>query len=186
MLTIVTPPELEPLSLDEAKAHLRVFSDDDDEIIDSYISGVTKSLDGRDGLLGCCLITQTWKLVLPRFRDPLSIPLPPCQSIDAFTYMDSDGVSQTLSEGNYSVFGLGTVNGATLRPLYGQNWPSTRDVTNAVTITFTAGFGDAPDEIPQDIRTSIAMRVANLFDTGLTEETPTSSDLVYNYRRWPF
>jgi uncharacterized phiE125 gp8 family phage protein len=179
--------------LDEVKGHIRVDFDDEDARIADFIRAATERLDGRDGTLGCCLITQEWKFTLDRFSGEISIPLPPCQSIDAIAYVDPDGVTQTL--GGYQVFGLGTMEGARLRPIYGTSWPGTRDIPEAVSITFTAGFGDDPTDVPEPIRANIAMRVGHLFEhresvmigTGFIAETPDGADdFVRNFRTWSF
>lgn len=57
----VAPAET-PVTLTEAKAHLRVDFDDDDTLIASLVNAATDYLDGWDGILARCLVTQTWTL----------------------------------------------------------------------------------------------------------------------------
>ena len=68
-LQLVTPPTGEPVSLAEAKLHLRVDVDDDDALIGSIISAARQA---AETLTGRQLITSRWKLVLDAF---------PCQTI---------------------------------------------------------------------------------------------------------
>jgi uncharacterized phiE125 gp8 family phage protein len=159
------------------------------------ILAATQRLDGRDGSLGLCLITQSWTLTLDAFTAEIAIPLPPCQSIDAITYVDPDGATQTLDAGAYQVFGLGSADGAKVRPAHGTSWPAIRNQPDAVAITFTAGFGDNPGDIPEPIRTAIKMRVGHLYEnresvvigTGYNTETPDGpEDFVRNFRTWTF
>jgi hypothetical protein len=56
MLRLVTLPNKSVLTHDEAKAHLRV----DDTLITALIAAATARLDGRDGILGRCLRSETW------------------------------------------------------------------------------------------------------------------------------
>lgn len=187
-LILETAPDHDPVTLEEVKEHIHVDFNDEDARISDFIKTATQRLDGRDGLLGRCLITQTWKLTLDRFASEIAIPLPPCQSIDAITYVDPDGVTQTLAPTEYQAFALGTVEGAKLRPAYGRSWPTIRNVPEAVTITFTAGFptipaipavpggpGNPPDPapipeipavitVPEPIRTAIKLHVGHLFE----------------------
>ena len=64
-LILITAPGRYPVTLEETKAHLRVETDDDDAYLDSLIEMATACLDGASGLLGRCLVQQTWELQLP-------------------------------------------------------------------------------------------------------------------------
>lgn len=194
-LTLDTAPANDPVTLAEVKEHIRVDHSDEDDRIAEYILAATQRLDGRDGSLGACLITQTWTLTLDAFASEIAIPLPPCQSVDAITYVDPDGATQTLDAGAYQAFGLGSTDGAKVRPLYGTSWPSIRNQPDAVAITFTAGFGDDPGDIPEPIRTAIKMRVGHLYEhresviigSGFVTDTPDGAeDFVRNFRTWTF
>ncbi|HWY14429.1 MAG TPA: head-tail connector protein [Rhizomicrobium sp.] len=118
-LTLLTAGE-SPLSLDEVKAHLRVETDDDDDLIMALIDAARNYVDGRDGILGRALLTQQWRMQRERFSwypfpyaaapydytwlnrdwawDPWAwrrafsvyIPLPPLVSIDSVTYLGAD------------------------------------------------------------------------------------------------
>lgn len=194
-LILETAPVNDPVTLEEVKEHIHVDFDDEDARIADFIKAATQRLDGRDGSLGRCLVTQTWNLTLDRFASEVAIPLPPCQSIDAITYVDPDGVTQTLAPTEYQAFALGTVEGAKVRPAYGKSWPTIRTVPEAVTITFTAGFGDDPEDIPEPIRANIKMRVGHLFEhresvtmgSGYITETPDGAeDFVRDHKTWSF
>ncbi|ESR25253.1 hypothetical protein N177_1770 [Lutibaculum baratangense AMV1] len=185
----------DPVTLEEVKEHIHVDFNDEDARIADFIKAATQRLDGRDGSLGRCLVTQTWNLTLDRFASEIAIPLPPCQSIDAITYVDPDGITQTLAPTEYQAFALGTVEGAKVRPAYGKSWPTIRNVPEAVTITFTAGFGDDPEDIPEPIRAAIKMRVGHLFEhresvvigSGFITETPDGAeDFVRDHKTWSF
>ncbi|MCK9541372.1 MAG: head-tail connector protein [Novosphingobium sp.] len=195
MLTLDTAPATDPVTLAEVKAHIRVDHTDEDAAIADMILAATQRLDGRDGLLGLCLITQRWTLTLDAFASEIAIPLPPCQSIDAISYVDTDGVTRTLDAGAYQAFGLGSADGAKVRPAYGQRWPAIRNQPDAVAITFTAGFGDDPDDVPEPIRTAIKMRVGHLYEhresvtigSGFITDTPDGAeDFVRGFRTWTF
>lgn len=46
--------------LDDMKAHLRVLHDDEDLDIQALTDAATSWLDGWDGVLGRCIMPQTW------------------------------------------------------------------------------------------------------------------------------
>lgn len=57
----ITPPTAEIVSLDDAKAHLRVDHDHEDMLIQTYLDAATAWVDGFDGVLGRCVLEQTWR-----------------------------------------------------------------------------------------------------------------------------
>ena len=159
-------PATMPVSLAEAKAHLRVDHDDQDDLISAQIRAATAWLDGWSGILGRALITQTWRQEFGRFADHLPLPLAPVTAIDSVSYFDGDNVQQTLDTGVYDLFADARGAYVSLRP--GQSWPVTFRRTDAVSITFTAGFGAATD-VPDPIRQAILLIVQRLFDGADTE-----------------
>lgn len=72
----VTPPAEPPVSLEEAKAHLRVDFGDDDLYVAGLIEAATAHLDGWSGILGRALVTQTWRQDLCGFPRDGVIRLP--------------------------------------------------------------------------------------------------------------
>lgn len=141
-------------------------------LISAYREAAVAHLDGASGILGRALISQTWELRLydfPICPDPIhgdyrvSIPLPPLQSVSSITYIDTDGVTQTLATGKYTTVAGGSQKAAVV-PAYGESWPSTRDMPDAVTITFVAGYGDTESDVPASIKSAILLMVGDLYD----------------------
>ena len=59
---LVTPPASLPVTLSEMKAHLRVVHADDDADIAAKQAGAVAMLDAWGGLLGRCIMPQTWAI----------------------------------------------------------------------------------------------------------------------------
>ena len=57
----VTPPTQPIVELNDAKAHLRVDHDHEDALIQTYLDAATAWVDGFDGVLGRCVMPQTWR-----------------------------------------------------------------------------------------------------------------------------
>lgn len=162
-LYLITEPATEPVSLEQAKAHLRVDSSDEDDLIEGYLYSAR---DWAETFTRRALITQVWDLKLPDFGgDSMELPMPPLQSVSSISYVDTAGDSQTLSSAYYTVrtptgphapHGRITLN-------YGYTYPSTQGVPEAVTIRFTAGYGDDEADVPATIRTAIKQYVAELY-----------------------
>lgn len=166
-LELVTVPSAEPFTLAEVKAHLRVTAADEDTLISGLITAARSHIDGAAGWLNRALVTQTWKLALDQFPSwrwsdgCIRVPLPPLQSVTSITYLDSDGVQQTLPVADYKVDAV--TQPGRIAPAPDKSWPSTQDVMNAVEVTFVAGYGD-PSAVPQPIKQGLLLLIGHWFD----------------------
>lgn len=93
-------------------------------------------------------ITQTWEDKrdgFPSSDDAIWLPKAPLISVTSVTYVDTNGVTQTWSNALYTVDAPAGPKArfGQIVPNYGQVFPSTRDVVNAVTVRFVAGYGAA-------------------------------------------
>jgi uncharacterized phiE125 gp8 family phage protein len=163
-LKLITPPSEEPVSLDEARAHLRLESGEDDYLSDLIAAARRhcESFQGRG------YATQTWDLYLDGFpRGCIKVPLPPLQSITFIKYKDCSGVLQTLDTSAYVVDAYSEP--ALVFRAYGESWPSTYPEPNAVQIRFVAGYGAASD-IPPEIKQAILLKIADLYENRGDEQ----------------
>lgn len=176
------------LSLADAKAHLRVDHSDDDAVISGLIEAATAHLDGYGGTLGLALLTQTWAVEFPTFRNRLDIPLGPVQSA-TIQYYDSTNVLQTLAATVYAVLTDG--RGPYVGLKYNQQWPQTYTRDDAVKITFVAGYGASPKDVPAAIRAAMLLMIGTWYENraavnvgNITSELPlAASALLAPFRR---
>ncbi|WP_256467859.1 head-tail connector protein [Bradyrhizobium sp. 18] len=162
-VVVITPPAYALVSLEEAKAHLRVDFDDDDDYIESLVETVTNTLDGPGGWLGRALITQTLEWRGDEFGTcDIRLPYPPIASIVSVKYDDDDGAEQTVSSGDYRLVGQPSLPRIALA--YGSSWPSTRSQSESVRIRYTAGYGTAVDSVPAPIRQAVLLMIAELYE----------------------
>jgi uncharacterized phiE125 gp8 family phage protein len=179
-LTLITPPAVEPISLTEAKAHLRVDHSDDDAMIQLYIQAARSYVDGEDGFLGRCLVTQTWELTIDAFPDnEIKIPLPPLQSVVSVNYDDSAGNGQSVAASNYYV-DVASEAGWVV-PVSGFNWPTTLDGVNAVRVQFVAGYAP-PSSSPIELTANVpaAIKAGMLLMIGAMFERREDADGALN------
>ena len=173
-LQLVTPPTQEPVSLIDAKLHLRVDFDEDDTLIASLISAARQA---AETLTGRQFTTARWKQVLDCFPGPslmgvpvgqsFSLPghailLPKCpvQSVVSINYLDMASVLQTMPASTYTVDAA--CEPARITPVFGQIWPICLPQIGAVSVTFDAGYGDASN-VPEGIKCWIKLRVGSLY-----------------------
>jgi uncharacterized phiE125 gp8 family phage protein len=181
------PPAIEPVTLDEAKAHLRLDTDTDD----AYVSALIVAARERVELfLRRALITQTFEYTLDQFLASsfIDLPRPPLRSVDWIKYIDAAGNQQTLPPEVYVVDASSNEMGR-VALAWNQFWPITRWSINSIVIRFVAGYGDKAEDVPQAIRHGILIEISNLYENrediviGQTiNMVPLSERLLWPYR----
>ena len=170
-LRISTEPTEEPVTLAEAKLHLRIDeigSSSDGHPDDSLVSVMTTAArDWAEHFLRRSLVTKTYELTLDEFADEIELPMPPVQSVVSVQYVDEAGDTQTLSSALYSL-DKRTEPGYLL-PAAGSFWPKTADQVNAVTIRYVAGYsGPAEDPqaypLPRSLRAGVLLLLHDLYE----------------------
>jgi uncharacterized phiE125 gp8 family phage protein len=157
-LKLITPPATEPITLNEAKLHLRVDGTDEDTMITALIVAARRMAEQRTER---ALITQTWELALDVWDDEIELPMPPVASITSIKYIDTDGVEQTLANTEYTLDSYGTM-GHSVKLAYGKTWPSIRYQDDAIKIRYAAGYGTAAD-VPQDLKAWLYLAIGTLY-----------------------
>ena len=178
----ITPPDLEPVSVDEAKLHLRLVTNDEDALVEAYI---TAAREYAEDFLGRALLTQTWELTTRKFPDnydePILVPKAPLQSLTSITYIDNNGASQVMDPTTYSVDTASEPG--RIFSVWATPWPVIRDVWNAVVVRFVAGYGGTADLVPRSIRQGILVDTAGLFENR--GETGTEFRAAAEALYWP-
>jgi uncharacterized phiE125 gp8 family phage protein len=148
-------PEVDPLSLEEARLQARITGQASDGSLAAYIKAATAIAEDA---LARGLLTQTWKAIYPRFYDVLPLPMAaPLQSVTSVKYYDPAGTLQTLSASIYLV-DTDAQPGRVLRAP-AQSWPATQaDRRGVVEITYVVGW-TAPEKIPARILQGLRMLV---------------------------
>ncbi len=150
-------PAFEPVTLAEAKLHLRVDHSEEDALITAIISSAREE---ADHLTGRSICLSTWKLTLDTFPDVIELMTPPIASVTSVKYYDADGVQQTLSSAAYTV-DMESHPGRIV-PAYGYSWPTIQDRINAVEVIYTAGWANA-DAVPPAIVSWILVKIGTLY-----------------------
>lgn len=177
ILSLVAAPAETPVSLTEAKAHVRVDGTDEDALLTMYLDAAVAHLDGAEGVLGRCMVTQTWDYTTDTF--PKALPLPALQSVTSITYRDADGAEQTLAAEDYMVSGQVLT--------YPDGPPATDGYPGAVTVRFVAGYGDATD-VPAALKAAILLYVGDLYANREARgeqlfDNPAAAALIRPYKR---
>lgn len=163
---LVTAASTYPVTVAEAKAHLREVDSDNDDLIETLVKAATGH---AEKYLGRALINQTWDLYLDDFPDddePIEIPLPPLIEVVGVFTRDADGNEDEVDLDSVII----DLASEPARVSIGSgSWPTVDDdVINAVRVRFRAGYVDnsvspAEGDVPDDIKAAILLHVGALF-----------------------
>ncbi len=166
-VVISDPSDAAAVSLDEVKKFLRVKGQAEDVLINGLISACTKMVELE---IGRSLITRTLvdrRRCFPACRI-IELEFPPLISVTSITYLDGAGSSQTLSSSKYSVDTSSSPGRIELNK--GETWPTTYDKINAVTITYTAGYGAAS----KNVEPALKLGILNLIEHYYANRSPVN------------
>lgn len=156
---LVTAPTAEPVSLAEAKLHLRVDDNADDALIAALITAARQHAEHDTRR---ALVTQTWKLALDAFPDGMvRLEHAPVSEVVSVVYTDPNGTVQALDAAAYKLDAISEP--CRLVPSYGNSWPASRSEVNAVAITYTCGYGQ-PEAVPESIKRWMLLRIGALYE----------------------
>lgn len=168
-LTLITPPAAEPVTLSEAKAHLKVDTTADDALITSLVTAARARAEWHTGR---AFVTQSWTLWLDGWPQNglIEIPLPPLQSVTQVKLYALDGTPSVLDPSAYQL----DAASAPARLLRKSEPAANLRAVNAVEIAFTAGYG-AASAVPQPVKQAILQIVADLYTNRGDEADIVSS-----------
>jgi len=160
-LSLTTPPATEPISLSDAKAHLKIDTTDDDTLITAMIAAARARAEWHTGR---ALISQGWTLHLDGWpaNRIVEIPLPPLQSVTSVTLYARDDSATVLDASRYVVDTASAPGRLALKPDTAP--PANLRTVNAIAIAFTAGYGDAASNVPPLLKEAILELLAFLYE----------------------
>ncbi|SFV31857.1 head-tail connector protein [Hyphomicrobium facile] len=165
-LVMTAPPAVEPVTVADAKAHMRIDGNDEDVLIASLL--LTSRLH-IEVALSLALITQSWTLTLNRWpgsRD-VELPLTPLRSIDEVRVKNAAGVANVVPAESYLV-------DLSSRPalLVWNNTarPEPQVPAGGIEIDMTAGFGSTGESVPAPLKHAMLMLTAHWYEHRDPEE----------------
>lgn len=185
-LSVVTAAAADPVSVAEAKVHLRVDGADEDAHITSLVTAATKYCEA---VMDRAFVTQTLRLSLPCWpaSGEIFVPRAPLVSVSSITYVDSGGTSRTWGASNYQVDTYHLPG--RIVPAYGVSFPTLRTETvNPVTIQYVAGYGAAA-AVPQPIKQAILLLTGHWYENreGVLVGTISKEiELAVNALMWAY
>lgn len=155
------------LTLEQVCNNLKVDVGDDDDVISRIIKTAQHFLEGSgleiDGYLGKALLNQTWALetFAPDNRGRVAIEFGPLQSVQTVEVM-VNGAYTTWDPANWRIARRGAA-APEIAPMPLAAWPRRDLREDAIKISFTAGYGATPDELPFPIIQAAHLLCAHLY-----------------------
>lgn len=170
-LRVVAPPSDTPVSLVEAKAHLRLEESADDAYVERLIKVATSHVE-----LACgrALLQQTLELVCPSPCRPavrlLGGPLQNAADVLSVAHLDASGTEVPISSSDVFVVLGGTSTPAELMPV--SSWPSMSSRPDAFRVRYRVGWPTAA-EVPAPLHQAVLLMVSQLYENRTPEVTGT-------------
>ena len=182
---LITPPALEPLTLVEAKAHLRLDTTDEDDLVTALIVSARHVVERETRR---ALVTQTWRVVLDAWPDPdtFKIPLAPFISLIAIRTYDAANAATALAASTYYV----DAQPGAARVRFTTQPTNPGRAIAGVELDVVAGYGAAAASVPEPLRLAMRLLVARWFeargdaaaDTGALGMPPVVEALLAPFR----
>jgi uncharacterized phiE125 gp8 family phage protein len=147
LYTVITPPAYEPITLSDAKQHIRANDEtDEDRTIAHFIKTAREYCEN---FMSRAVAEQTLEACADNFptKNFIRLPMPPVLSVESFTYKKCTGEEMALAENTDYL--VDTVDGRLVLP-YGASWPAFIPYSvNPIKVRYRAGYASAPGPIRQ-------------------------------------
>jgi len=157
-IALITAPANEPISLVEAKEHLRIDHDHEDNLIEETIKSARQYTEFASGQK---MITQSWRQYESCFpsQRQIAIKVSPVQSIAAVTAFSSDGTPHVLSSDDIHL-----MRGHDPAHLLLADDVKPELAHNGFELDIVAGIGDLGIDVPDTLKRAILLLVAHWYE----------------------
>ena len=144
---LITPPSIEPITVEEAKIFLRIDTDEENSLISSLISAARMYAEKYT----CrSFLTQRWELSTRAVAEKIYLPYPPVEGVESISV---DG--KFIDDYRYTLLAEDT--------LYFVS-PIRSLTPGGIVIRYATGYGNVPEDVPRDIKQAILITVAGLYE----------------------
>ena len=156
--TVLVPPVALPVSLDQAKAHLRIDHDEEDTLLNELIAAASDYIEQETGRL---MIVRTLRVFaeLPADRLKVNLNLWPVREIVTVTGYDAYGTPQLLPAEDYELDKQD--QSAALALKHSESVTASQ---NGLEIDLVAGHFDAPTDLPSSLTRALLVLVAHWYE----------------------
>jgi uncharacterized phiE125 gp8 family phage protein len=152
-IEVVTPPESEPVTLNELKAHLRLNDDSEDALLTGFIKAAREVFESYTGRI---VLPTTLRQHVPYFNSRVYLMRSQARSIVSVKYWDASNVLTTLEDFHSDVI-----------TCPGSVWLDSYPVTSSTKspkayVEFEAGW--EPEQVPEMVKVGIKLLAAHYYE----------------------
>jgi uncharacterized phiE125 gp8 family phage protein len=162
---IYSGPIIEPVSVLEARNHLRIVVDEDDELIASLIQAAREQCEAEARR---SFTTRTYEAILDDWPSKrfIKLPQPPLVSVTSVSYIDYLNVTGVMSASEYFLDTYSEPGRLCLTD--SGEWPSiTLRPFAGIIIRYVAGYGD-PLQVPEVYKRAMLLMIGHLYENRET------------------
>ena len=170
---IITQPSIEPVTLAEAKLHLKedLASAENDARISACLAAARQAVEHATGR---AIMLQTLEKTLDEFPDAVRLDSPPIVDVLSVEYTDVDGATLALSGASYTLDAASEPGW--LVPAHGYSWPATQCSINAVRVRYRAGYSASTDADTARAAVPAGIKFAILIELGTRYKFAAADD----------
>lgn len=148
----------EPITLAQAKDHLRVVGTDEDAYITSLIVAAREAAEGRTQR---ALVPRNEALALECWPAAIRLPWPPLMAVTAIEYDTQDDTEQTVPDTGYRVNSY--VEPARITRKGTEGWPAVRTGDAAIRVRYRTGYA-SPSSVPASLRQWMLLAIGTMYE----------------------
>ncbi len=181
-LNTTVEPATAPVTLAEAKAHLRVDVSTDDTYISALVNAATEYAETYTNE---CFVHRKLRMRMDFFPTEIELPRPPMATagtttVVTITYTLANGSTTTLAESRYRVDRDSTPG--VLRFNYGGSWPEHLSDYNAVTVDWWAGRGADGAATSQRVKNAILWIVGLWYERRMAADNLQANEIPFGVK----
>lgn len=183
---VTTAPSIEPVTLEEVKAHLRITATNEDGLLNTYIQAAREL---AEDITGRKFITQTLTGYVDDFggggihgnwwtgqregtyfshilngKGFIELDKTPASSITQIDTVDRDNAETVYASTNYYLENYDNDMPARVHLNDNASIPSNIRDRNGIKVTYVAGYGSTRTSVPMKLRHAIKMMAAELYN----------------------
>jgi uncharacterized phiE125 gp8 family phage protein len=169
LITDITPPPREPITLEEAKLFLRLDHNEEDALIEELIQSAREQVET---LCRQSLIERPQRVTFaPPFSRSLYLNIAPVQSVTAMTLHLENGEDEAVPLDDLKINLRATPANIQKQTLGLWSWHSRPDVT-AITVDVIVGYGETPEDIPMPLRQAMLLLIGQGYEHRAGKDMP--------------
>lgn len=154
ILRRIGSPGTPPVTLAEAKDHLRVTDDTENDLITALVAAACAAVGEASGRV---LALETWEIADFGFDGLVKLPKSPILALTSVKYY-ADGTLTTATLGDFRLYQSDDYT--FLGPIETASWPISQTRPDGTVVRFTAGYS----VMPETLRHAVLFTVGHFYD----------------------